>query len=73
MVTIDPQGGILDQAKKIFFYLFLSTLVSLLLSGCMNSGTRFMNDVFDTLCCFSPAIILPMGLGLVRMSRTNLR
>jgi len=40
---------------------FILLWTSFLLMGCSNTGLGFLDDVYDTLCCFSPAVILPAG------------
>lgn len=58
--------------QKITRYLLIFILLlglSLFISGCLNTGSRFLEDVSSTLCCFSPAMVLPGGALLLYISR----
>ena len=45
--------------KWILVFAFLGGL-GLFSTGCGNTGLRFLEDVNNTLCCFSPALALPL-------------
>jgi len=58
--------------KKLKKVILLGTIflgISYLLMGCSNTGLGFLDDVYDTLCCFSPAVFLPAGCVLLFASK----
>ena len=60
------------KAWKTFLSLGLLLTLALVLSGCTNSGMRFLRDVNQTVCCFSPALVLAPAaliLGIIHRSR----
>lgn len=46
------------KAVTVFFVFFFSTI----LASCSNTGLSFLDDVYDTFCCFSPAMVLTLGI-----------
>lgn len=59
-------------AKKLTRYLLIFILLSglsLVISGCLNTGSRFLRDVSQTCCCFSPALVFPAGALILHFSR----
>ena len=45
--------------KRILLFSLLTGLI-VFSAGCGNTGLRFLEDVNNTLCCFSPALALPL-------------
>lgn len=60
----------MNHKKTTRYLLILILLLGLILvsSGCLT-GSKFLEDVRKTLCCFSPAMILPGGALLLYISR----
>jgi len=56
--------------KKLLLLMILFSL-SALSAGCGNTGLQFLDDVTDTVCCFSPALIAPVGLLAVLLARRS--
>lgn len=61
----------MNHKKTTRYLLILILLLGLILvsSGCLTTGSRFLEDVSKTLCCFSPAMVLPGGALLLYISR----
>jgi len=54
---------------KTFFSLALFTTLTLFTAGCYNSGMRFLRDVNETVCCFSPALVLAPAVLIMFFNR----
>lgn len=55
--------------RKVILLLVFFSVLSLSLAGCYNSGMRFLRDVNQTVCCFSPALALAPAAAAVLIAR----
>ncbi len=51
-----------NVGRKKAITVILIFIFSTILASCTNTGLSFLDDVYDTICCFSPAMILTLGI-----------
>ncbi|MFO8035106.1 MAG: hypothetical protein R6U57_00550 [Anaerolineales bacterium] len=59
-----------DSIKKAVTLIILFIL-PIMLTSCTNTGMRFFDTIYDTFCCFSPAMILPAVFVFLYTSRRS--